>query len=181
MDNPKVPPQKEFPLGIDQETEEQYAFHSNLLQQFTSISSIDKAWLFKSHTGKSKFTSKFQISISILICDFVFLRLFLASSEGMMFSVSQPNLLANKKRKFVLSSTVTKRSDGSVTLQWAPFPVEMTGVSVMVPSPSGNKLLIVRNAESEGPCRFEIWSSSCVEKEFLIPQSKHGSVYADGW
>ncbi|XP_004498001.1 acylamino-acid-releasing enzyme isoform X2 [Cicer arietinum] len=154
MDNPKVPPQKEFPLGIDQETEEQYAFHSNLLQQFTSISSIDKAWLFKSHT---------------------------ASSEGMMFSVSQPNLLANKKRKFVLSSTVTKRSDGSVTLQWAPFPVEMTGVSVMVPSPSGNKLLIVRNAESEGPCRFEIWSSSCVEKEFLIPQSKHGSVYADGW
>lgn len=98
-----------------------------------------------------------------------------------MFSVSQPNLLANKRRKFILSSTVSKRSDGSVTFQWAPFPVEVSGVSVMVPSPSGSKLLVVRNPESEGPSRFEIWSSSYLEREFLIPQSKHGSVYTDGW
>ncbi|XP_039690116.1 acylamino-acid-releasing enzyme isoform X3 [Medicago truncatula] len=147
MENPKT---KEFPLGIDEETEQQYSLHSNLLQQFTSISSIDKSWIFNSNTG-------------------------------MMFSVSQPNLLANKKRKFILSSTVNKRSDGSVGLDWAPFPVEMTGVSVMVPSPSGSKLLIVRNPEGDGGCKFEIWSNSCLENEFSVPQSKHGSVYADGW
>ncbi|KAI5397372.1 hypothetical protein KIW84_063256 [Lathyrus oleraceus] len=154
MDNPKSSQLKEFPLGIDEETEQQYALHSNLLQQFTAISSIDKAWIFKSDTD---------------------------SSQGMMFSVSQPNLLANKKRKLILSSTVTKRNDGSVNLQWAPFPVEVSGVSAMVPSPSGSKLLIVRNPESDGPSRFEIWSNSYLEKEFHIPQSKHGSVYTDGW
>ncbi|CAK8570723.1 unnamed protein product [Lathyrus sativus] len=154
MDNPKSSPLKEFPLGIDEETEQQYALHSNLLQQFTAISSIDKAWIFKSNTD---------------------------SSQGMMFSVSQSNLLANKKRKLILSSTVTKRNDGSVNLQWAPFPVEVSGVSAMVPSPSGSKLLIVRNPESDGPSRFEIWSNSYVEREFHVPQSKHGSVYTDGW
>lgn len=122
---------------------------------------------------------KFQFHLIMLL----FLRLFIAdsSSKGMMFSVSQPNLLANKKRKFILSSTVNKRSDGSVGLDWAPFPVEMTGVSVMVPSPSGSKLLIVRNPEGDGGCKFEIWSNSCLENEFSVPQSKHGSVYADGW
>ncbi|XP_058724235.1 acylamino-acid-releasing enzyme-like [Vicia villosa] len=154
MDNPKSSQLKESPLGIDEETEQQYALHSNLLQQFTAISSIDKAWIFKSD---------------------------LDSSQGMMFSVSQPNLLANKKRKLILSSTVTKRSDGSVNLQWAPFPVEVSGVSAIVPSPSGSKLLIVRNPESDGPSRFEIWSNSYLEREFHVPQSKHGSVYTDGW
>jgi len=30
--------------------EQEYALHSTLLQEFTAISAIDKAWLFKSHT-----------------------------------------------------------------------------------------------------------------------------------
>ncbi|XP_058788387.1 acylamino-acid-releasing enzyme-like [Vicia villosa] len=101
--------------------------------------------------------------------------------RGMMFSVSQPNLQANKKRKLILSSTVTKLSDGSVNLQWAPFPVEVSGVSAMVPSPSSSKLWINRNPESDGPSRFEFWSNSYLEREFHVPQSKHGSVYTDGW
>ncbi|KAL6185037.1 hypothetical protein ACLB2K_041172 [Fragaria x ananassa] len=58
----------------------------------------------------------------------------------------------------------------------------MTGVSVIVPSPSGAKLLVVRNPEyDEAPCQFEIWGLAQVEKEFHIPQSVHGSVYADEW
>ncbi|KAJ1431580.1 WD40/YVTN repeat-like-containing domain superfamily [Sesbania bispinosa] len=147
--------EKEFPSGLDEATEQEFALQSNLLQQFTAISTIDKAWLFKSHTH--------------------------TDSQG-MFCVSQPNLLANKRKKFILSSTISKQNDGSVSFQWAPFPVEMSGVSVMVPSPSASKLLIVRNPESEeAPSRFEIWSSSHLEKEFHIPQSKHGSVYTDGW
>lgn len=98
-----------------------------------------------------------------------------------MFSISQPDLLANKRRKFILSATIFKESNGSVRFQWVPFPIEMYGVSIMVPSPSGSKLLVVRNPESEGPCRFEIWSPSYVEKEFHVAQSVHGSVYTDGW
>ncbi|XP_020204170.1 acylamino-acid-releasing enzyme isoform X2 [Cajanus cajan] len=138
----------------DEATEQEYALHSNLLQEFTAISAIDKAWLFKSHT---------------------------ASASQAMFCVSQPNLLVNKRKKSVVSAAVLRQNDGSVAFQWAPFPIEMCGVSAVVPSPSGSKLLIVRNPESEGPCRLEIWSSSQLEKEFHIPQSKHGSVYADGW
>jgi acylaminoacyl-peptidase len=121
----------------------------------------------------------FQISISF--DPVIFTVIADSSSQGMMFSVSQQNLLANKKRKFILSSTVNKQSDGSVSLDLARFPVEMNGGSVMVSSPSGSKLLIVRNPEGDGGCRFEIWSNYSLEKEFCVPQSKHGSMYVDEW
>lgn len=98
-----------------------------------------------------------------------------------MFSISQPNLLANRKRKFMLSTAISKQNKDSVTFQWAPFPVEITGASIAAPSPSGSKLLVVRNPENESPTQFEIWSQSQLEKEFHIPQSVHGSVYVDGW
>ncbi|XP_021291724.1 acylamino-acid-releasing enzyme isoform X1 [Herrania umbratica] len=154
MDSSKAGLVKELPVGLDEATEEEYASQSKLLQEFTSISSIDKAWIFKSDSGKG---------------------------SQAMFSISQPNLLANKKRKFMLSSSISKESINDVNFQWAPFPIEMTGVSLFVPSPSGSKLLVIRNPENESPSQFEIWSSSQLEKEFLIPQSVHGSVYADGW
>ncbi|KAK9930969.1 hypothetical protein M0R45_018269 [Rubus argutus] len=153
MDGSKASPLKEMPLGIDATTEEEYASQSRLLQEFTAISSIDKAWI-KSDTR---------------------------NGSQAMFSFSQPNLLANKMRKFILSSHISKETSNSVNFQWSPFPVEMTGVSVIVPSPSGAKLLVVRNPENESPCQFEIWGPAQVEKEFHIPQSVHGSVYTDGW
>ncbi|KAF7806944.1 acylamino-acid-releasing enzyme isoform X1 [Senna tora] len=154
MDGPKAGLSKEMPLGLDDTTEEEYAYQSNLLQEFNSISNIDNAWIFNSD--------------SALV------------SQG-MFCISQPNLLANKRKKFILSSTIFKGSDSSVKFQWAPFPIEMSGVSKVVPSPTGSKLLVVRNPENEGPSHFEIWSSSHLEKEFHIPQSMHGSIYTDGW
>lgn len=98
-----------------------------------------------------------------------------------MFLISQPNLLENKERKIILSSIILKESNRPVKFHWAPFPIEMSGVSIIVPSPSGSKLLVVRNPDKEGPSLFEIWSSSHMEKEFHISQSVHGSVYTDGW
>lgn len=98
-----------------------------------------------------------------------------------MFSISQPNLLANKRRKHILSSQISKGSNDSVTFQWAPFPIEITGASTIVPSPSGLKLLVIRNSENESPTQFEIWGPSQLEKELHVPQSIHGSVYSDGW
>ncbi|GMP77221.1 hypothetical protein CsSME_00033570 [Camellia sinensis var. sinensis] len=154
MDGSVASPLKEFPVGLDEATEEEFSSQSKLLQEFSSISIIDKAWTFKSNNGKC--------------------------SEA-MFSISQPNLLANKKRKHILSSHILKESNGSVSFQWAQFPIEMTGVSTIIPSPSGTKLLVVRNSENETPTQFEIWGASQVEKEFHIPHSTHGSVYSDGW
>lgn len=98
-----------------------------------------------------------------------------------MFFASQPDLLANKRRSFVLSALISKESNDTVKFNWAPFPVEMTGVSAVVPSPSGSKLFIIRNPENDSPTKVEIWSPSQLEKEFLIPKSVHGSVYVDGW
>ncbi|KAK6929879.1 Acylamino-acid-releasing enzyme, N-terminal domain [Dillenia turbinata] len=154
MDNSGATPAKSLPLGIDASTEEEYASQSKLLQEFTNISNIDKAWTFKSGTGKG---------------------------SQAMFLVSQPNLLANKRRKYILSSHISNENKDSLSFQWAPFPVEVTGASTIIPSPSGTKLLVIRNSENESPTQFEIWSNSHLEKEFHIPQSAHGSVYTDGW
>ncbi|CAJ1966980.1 unnamed protein product [Sphenostylis stenocarpa] len=140
-------------LEMHKETEDGYAYLSNLLQEFTSIPNIDKAWLF--------------------------------SSPGLhlqgMFAVSQPDLLTNTRRTSIMSCNILKESDSSVKFFWAPFPIEMSGMSLIVPSPSGSKLLVIRNPENEGPCCFQIWSSSRMDKEFHIPPSLHGSVYNDGW
>ncbi|XVF66572.1 hypothetical protein PTKIN_Ptkin10aG0047900 [Pterospermum kingtungense] len=95
MDFSRAGPVKDLPVGLDEATEEEYASQSKLLQEFTSTSSIYKAWTFKSD--------------------------------------------------------------------------------------SGSKLLIIRNPENESRSQFEIWSSSQLQKEFQIPQSVHGSVYANGW
>uniref|UniRef100_A0A2P2LK43 Acylamino-acid-releasing enzyme n=2 Tax=Rhizophora mucronata TaxID=61149 RepID=A0A2P2LK43_RHIMU len=154
MDGSKAVLEKELPHGIDAAMEEEYESQSKLLKEFTSIPSIDKAWTFESQTG---------------------------NGSQAMFSISQANLLANKRRKFILSANISKQKDNSVNFQWAPFPMEMTGVSTIVPSPSGSKLLVVRNSENESPTQFEIWGPFELEKEFHIPQSIHGSVYTDGW
>lgn len=98
-----------------------------------------------------------------------------------MLAMSQSNLLANNKRKYMLSGHILKESNQSVNFHWAPFPIEMTGASAFVPSPSGHKLLVIRNPENESPTKFEIWTSSQLEKEFHIPKKVHGSVYVDGW
>ncbi|XP_060187651.1 acylamino-acid-releasing enzyme-like isoform X2 [Lycium barbarum] len=143
---------KEFPLGLDASSEEEYSSQSNLLQDFTSIPTIDKAWTFTSDGG----------------------------SQG-MFSMSQPNLLANKKRRYILPCQISKESKSAVSFKWAAFPIEMSNVSMMIPSPSGSKLLVVKNPENDSPTKFEIWGRSLVEKEFCVPASVHGSVYSDGW
>ncbi|KAL8162770.1 hypothetical protein V2J09_014259 [Rumex salicifolius] len=142
---------KEVPLGVNAAMEDEYSSLSKLLLEFTNIATIDKAWTFSS--GKD---------------------------TSAMFSISQVNLLANKRRKSLMSSYITKE-DKDVTFQWSKFPVEMSGVSTMVPSPSGSKLLVVRNPENDSPTKFEIWNQSHVEMEFHVPQTVHGSVYADGF
>ncbi|KVH88800.1 WD40/YVTN repeat-like-containing domain-containing protein, partial [Cynara cardunculus var. scolymus] len=165
MDVSRVSPVKEVAVGPDDFIEEEYASQSKLYKEFTSISTIDKAWTFKSSSDW-------------------FSNLCLTYTAGLgshvMFSTSQPNLLANKKKTLMLSSVISGDSNGALNVQWAPFPVEVTGASLMVPSPSGTKLLVVRNPENDSATQFEIWGPFQLEKEIRVPQSMHGSVYADG-
>ncbi|KAG8370318.1 hypothetical protein BUALT_Bualt14G0104400 [Buddleja alternifolia] len=134
--------------------DEEYASLSKLLKEFTDIPIIDKAWTFNSETE---------------------------DGSRAMFLISQPNLLSNKRRKSIISSHILRKSNNSVSFHWTPFPIEMHGVSSVVPSPSGSKLLVIRNSEGDSSTRFEIWDPSGVKKEFTIPRSIHGPVYSDGW
>ncbi|KAL6522701.1 hypothetical protein OROHE_016548 [Orobanche hederae] len=155
MDNTGQTPTKVIPTVLDASLQEEYASASKLLQEFTDIPTIDKAWTFPSESE---------------------------DVSRAMFIISQPNLLSNKKRKSMLSGHIFRKSNNSINFQWAPFPIEMMGVSAMAPSPSGSKLLVVRNSEVENsPTHLEIWGPSMVKKEFAIPRSVHGSVYSDGW
>jgi acylaminoacyl-peptidase len=98
-----------------------------------------------------------------------------------MVSFSQSDLLANKKRKFLLNAHISKGASKSLDFQWSPFPTEITGVSAVIPSPSGEKLLLVRNAEDDSPTKLEIWGPCQLENEIHIAKSVHGSLYTDEW
>lgn len=162
MDGSGVSPVKQVESGLDAFIEEEYVSQSKLYKEFTTISTIDKAWTFKSSNANANGNGN-------------------GVGTRAMFSVSQPNLLANKKKKLMLSSVISEDSNGGLNAEWAPFPIEVTGASLMVPSPSGAKLLVVRNPENDSPTQFEIWGQCQLEKEIRVPQSVHGSVYADGW
>ncbi|XP_059312322.1 acylamino-acid-releasing enzyme-like isoform X2 [Lycium ferocissimum] len=153
MENSGASPLKDTPVELDAVSEEEYFSQSTLLKEFIEIPTIEKAWTLKSNIGSSQ----------------------------VMFSINQPNLLENKKRRYASFSHISKEKDDSVQFHWAAFPIEMDTASLMVPSPSGSKLVVVRNAENGSPTRFEIWSSSQMEREFHVPSSIHGSVYSDGW
>ncbi|KAL3626355.1 hypothetical protein CASFOL_029904 [Castilleja foliolosa] len=154
MENTGEVPTKETPVEVDASILEDYASVSKILQEFSDIPTIDKAWTFKTE------------------------------GEGVsraMFLIGQPNILSNKRRKSMLSSHIFRTSENSVTFHWSPFPVEMNGVSALVPSPSGLMIAVFRNSEGDSPTHVEIWGPSRVKKEFVIPRTIHGSVYTDGW
>lgn len=139
---------------MDAMMSEEYASQSKLLQEFTNVPSINSAWILK--------TNNEDRSTAIL-------------------SISQADLLANSYRKYILYSHITRAGSNSLDFQWSPFPTEMTGVSAIVPSPSGSKLLLVRNGEKGCPTKLEILDQSHLEKEILVGQSMHGPLYTDEW
>jgi len=133
---------------------EEYASQSKLLQEFTKVPTIDSAWVLKNN------------------------------NEGIstaMVSISQPDLLANSTRKYTMYCHITGAGTNSRDFQWSPFPTEMPGVSVIVPSPSGSKLLLVRNGEKGCPTKLEIVDQSHVAKDIHVGQSMHGPLYTDEW
>lgn len=194
MDNAGGIPTKEVPVGLDASAQEEFASLSVLLQEFSKITTIDKAWTIKPQNGMIASVSSHAIPFCLLIFiyaqvyfvikfdfNYLFIKYVAGDSTSAMFLIGQSDLLSNKRRKSILTSHISQKTDSSVSFRWAPFPVEMTGVSAMVPSPSGSKLLVVRNSEGDSPTHFEIWGASELKKDFAIPRKIHGSVYTDGW
>jgi len=145
---------KGLPLAVDATMVDEYASQSKLLQEFVKIPTIGKAWIFNS---KDDDMSKAVVSIG------------------------KSDLLANKRRQFLLNTHISKSPSKSVDFQWSPFPTEISGVSAIVPSPSGEKLLLVRNSEDDSPTKLEIWGPCQLENEIHIAKSVHGSLYTDEW
>lgn len=110
--------------------------------------------------------------------------LFVGSAENTsraVVSIGQSDLLGNKRRKFLLNSHISKSASKSIDFHWSPFPTEISGVSAIIPSPSGEKLLLVRNSEDDSPTKLEIWGSCQLKNEIHIAKSVHGSLYTDEW
>ncbi|KAH7388425.1 hypothetical protein KP509_16G074800 [Ceratopteris richardii] len=129
-----------------------------LLQSIYRIPSIEKAWLLPSKRGHS--------------------------FEAMVL-LNEVNLSANSKRRYLSFINIKKEPVKDSSFSWSAFPVELSGVSLIVPSTSGEKLLVIKNGDSSGKngsaTKLEIWNSAQLMKEILVPASIHGSIYTDGW
>lgn len=100
-------------------------------------------------------------------------------SPQAMFPMSQANLLANKRIKFMSSTHISKESKESVNFHCGQFPIEMTGVSAFVPSPSCLKLLVVRNSEKW--ISYPIWDMEFVSGREGVPHSAESSCLYIRW
>ena len=102
-----------------------------------------------------------------------------------MVEMSQVNLPANARRTFMSTVFIPDAKSGNITsCRWAPFPFEISGASLIVPSPSGERLLIVRDNDGKttmSQAKLEIWGQGQLLKEMHVPASVHGSVYSDEW
>nr|GEX24390.1 hypothetical protein [Tanacetum cinerariifolium] len=96
---------------------------------------------------------------------------------------SPPSSGANtfKGLALCLSNVISEDSDGGLNVECAPFPIEVTGASLSMPSPSGSMLLAVRNPENDLATHLKILGPFQLEKEIRVPQSMHGSMYYESF
>jgi len=152
---------KAIPPTAGGKTDPTEAKEAELLQAFYAIPSIDKAWTSPSRKGDG--------GIDVVV------------------AMSQINLPANAKRTFMSTVYIPDATTANITdYHWSPFPFELSGAALIVPSPSGAKLLIVRKADANGKdgasaTKLEIWGPGQLLKEIFVAASVHGTIYADGW
>lgn len=148
---------KAMPLIPSEKSDPNSEVESELLQAFYAIPSLDKAWTIPSR----KEEGGFDVAVAM----------------------SQANLPANAKRTFLSTVYIAETADDTITdYHWAPFPFEVSGASLIVPSPSGAKVLIIRNPkDATSPTRLQIWGPGQLLREIYVSSSVHGSIYGDGW
>ncbi|CAM6101899.1 unnamed protein product [Calypogeia fissa] len=152
--------EKSATSGLGTKSEVLEGKEAELLQAFYAIPNIDKAWTSSSRKG--------------------------SGGVDVVVAMSQVNLHANAKRTFISTVYIPDVASNPADYHWSPFPFELSGALLIVPSPSGTKLLIVRKADpslKDGACtvKLEIWGPGQLLKELHVPSSVQGSVYADGW
>lgn len=143
--------------GAGEKTDPSAEAESELLQAFYAIPSLDKAWTIPSRKDEGGF--------------------------DVVVAMSQVNLPANAKRTFLSTVYIPETTSATVTdYHWSPFPFEISGASLIVPSPSGAKVLIIRNPkDATSPTKLEIWGPGQLLREIFVAPAVHGSIYGDGW
>ena len=99
------------------------------------------------------------------------------SGEELFVTQTQRDLEGNKPRSFCSTVHLADR-------RAAAFGLEMRGVTLAVPSPSGRRMLVVRNPTGDGAVKgvlLELWGGGRLLREVEVPPSLHGAVYAEGW
>ncbi|GJP44976.1 hypothetical protein CLOM_g4369 [Closterium sp. NIES-68] len=151
-----------------------------LLESFSLIASIDKAWCRVTPVGQAAGPkgkgAQGKASLDVTV------------------AMSQKNLPANAMRKYLSTVHVPDPQGDLSSFHWSPFPTELTGVTLIAPSPSGGRLLVVRNGEGgaggggaegagkEGAAvKLEVWGAGRLLREVHVAATVHGGVYADGW
>lgn len=148
---------KAMSLSAGEKVDPSSEAESELLQAFYAIPSMDKAWTIPSRKGEGGF--------------------------DVVVAMSQVNLPANAKRTFLSTVYIPETTTATITdYHWSPFPFEISGASLIVPSPSGAKVLIIRNPkDATSPTKLEIWGPGQLLREIFVASTVHGSIYGDGW
>ena len=95
--------------------------------------------------------------------------------------MSQKNLPGNSQRKwmtqFQLTEAVLEAGEAEIGL-----PVELSGATMVAPSPSGKKLVIAKSGKDDkNAATLEVWNRGKLMMEIDVSSEMHGAIYNDGW
>lgn len=125
---------------------------ASLLSDFASIPSISAVWAFEGYRG---------VRVSM--------------------ELTQRDLPGNMQRRFMSQFQLDDQTleGGQVDIS---LPQEMKDTTFIAPSPSGSKMIVVKEGGSEkSSAILQVWNRLSMEYELVVPEKMHGSVMNDGW
>jgi acylaminoacyl-peptidase len=155
-----------------------------LLEAFTTIPSISKAWTCPAPPPPPQQQQQQQQHSSSTM----------PSSIRLTLQISQRDLPNNSQRKSVLSVPVNESvlETGFTHASMSPPTQLCSDILLYSPSPSGRRTLIIKKPSSStnssrtgtvtsSSVIIEVWNGISLEKELVVPDSLHGTVLNDGW
>jgi len=125
---------------------------ASLLSDFASIPSISAVWAFDGYRG---------VRVSM--------------------ELTQKDLPGNMQRRFMSQFQLDDQTlkGGQVDIS---LPLEIKDAIFISPSPSGSKMIVVKEGETEkSSAVVQVWNRLSMEYELVVPEKMHGSVMNDGW
>ena len=123
-----------------------------LLRAFADVPSVSKGWIFPCREGVR----------AALQC-------------------AGKNLSGNTQRKWLNQFQLNEASLEAGEVETG-LPIELTGTTMVSPSPSGGKILMVRPGKNDKTSIvLEVWNRGKLLQEIEVSSEMHGPIYNDGW